>query len=84
MKEAIMEWLNSNWIWLVVGVGALAFFAFGGGGCGMSHRGHGRRPESDDRPPETIAPEADGRAPLAAEQASGASQVGRRRHRHGC
>lgn len=79
-----MEWLSNNWIWLVLGVGALAFFARGGGGCGMGHGGHGRRPESDEGGRETTTPGADGRAPLAAEQASGASQTGRQRHHHGC
>ncbi len=35
-----MNWLYSNWIWLALGVGALALFASGRGGCGMGHGGH--------------------------------------------
>ena len=72
-----MEWLGSNWVWLALGVGALALFVFGRGGCGMSHGGHdhNRRAEGsdpNDRPRETTVPPlltpaakvgSDGRAP---------------------
>ena len=54
-----MEWLGSNWVWLALGVGALALFAFSRGGCGMGHGGHdyGQRGQDDptDRPRETTA-----------------------------
>ena len=53
-----MNWVASNWIWLALGVGALAFFAFGRS-CGMGHGGHDhrRRGEGDqsDRPRETTS-----------------------------
>ena len=46
-----MNWLSSNWIWLALGVGALALFAFGRGGCSMGHGGHGqRRHDEADQP----------------------------------
>ncbi len=50
-KESAMEWLGSNWIWLVLGIGALVLFASGRGGCGMSHGGHdhGQRGEGDSK-----------------------------------
>lgn len=38
-----MNWLISNWIWLALGVGTLALFAFGRSGCGMGHSGHDHR-----------------------------------------
>ena len=54
-----MNWLSSNWLWLALGVGALALFASSRGGCGMGHRGHDhrRRGEGDqfDRPSDMIA-----------------------------
>jgi len=56
-----MNWLSSNWLWLALAGGALAFFAFGRGGCGMGHSGqdHHRRAEGDQydpRPKTTVAP----------------------------
>lgn len=38
------EWITGNWIWIVLGLGALWFvFRQGGMGCGMSgHDSHGR------------------------------------------
>ena len=42
-----MEWLSSNWIWLALAGGAIAFFAFGRGGCGMGHGGHDHRRRSE-------------------------------------
>ena len=54
-----MNWLSSNWLWLALGVGALALFASSRGGCGMGHRGHDRRrrEEGDQygRPRDMIA-----------------------------
>lgn len=54
-----MNWIASNWIWLALGVGVLALFAFGRGGYGMSHSGHdhGRRGQEgqSDRLDETTA-----------------------------
>jgi hypothetical protein len=78
-----MEWLGSNWIWLALGLGALAFFAFGRGGCGMSHGGR----QSDDRSREsTTGPLSRGTGGALADVRAGhdgaSSQP--RRHRHGC
>ncbi|RTL51740.1 MAG: hypothetical protein EKK40_09460 [Bradyrhizobiaceae bacterium] len=37
----MMNWLNSNWVWLALG--AVALLMFSRGGCGMGHRGHDHR-----------------------------------------
>ena len=43
-----MEWLQANWLWLLLGLGVV-WFLFRGGGCGMgghgSHRASGARDE---------------------------------------
>ncbi|MFQ5846909.1 MAG: DUF2933 domain-containing protein [Candidatus Methylomirabilales bacterium] len=46
-----MEWVASNWVWILLGIG-LVWFMFrghGGMGCcgggGHSHGGHGETPE---------------------------------------
>ena len=63
-----MEWLSSNWIWLVLGIGAFAYFAFRRGGGGMGHGGHshGRRGEG---PTSGRAHEAIASPPLASASA---------------
>jgi hypothetical protein len=33
----------NSWLWIALGAGVLAFFAFGRGGCGMGHGGHAHR-----------------------------------------
>lgn len=55
-----MEWLGNNWIWLVLGIGALVFFASRGAGCGMSHgsHDHGQHGEGDSRDRSRAATEA--------------------------
>ncbi len=78
-----MEWLGSNWIWLALAAGFVAFFAFGRGGCGMGHGGHqDHRPQgSQDNTAST------GQSALAGEHAghgTGSAQPGGQRHRHGC
>lgn len=81
-----MEWLGSNWIWLALGVGALAFFAFGRGGCGMSHGTHSHDRRNEEGDANVTTPPASQSA-LATEHAghdSGQSQAGRQQHRHGC
>lgn len=35
-----MEWLQSNWVWIALGIGFVALHWFGHGGHG--HGGHGR------------------------------------------
>lgn len=41
------EFLQANWLWLLLGIGLL-WFLFRRGGCGMSghgsHEGHGEQP----------------------------------------
>ncbi len=44
-----MDWLASNWIWLVLGLGAFLLFARGGAGCGMGHGGHDHHRRSDGK-----------------------------------
>lgn len=75
----------NNWLWIALGIGALALFAFGRGGCGMGHGGHGRghRDEgSPDREPMSGArstpAKADATTPTTstAEHANGAPLVG--------
>jgi len=43
-----MEWIQGNWLWLLLGLGVV-WFLFRGGGCGMgghgSHRAGGARDE---------------------------------------
>lgn len=38
-----MEWISANWIWLLLGLGAIGFLMFrrGGHGTGHGHAGHG-------------------------------------------
>lgn len=38
-----MEWLQSNWIWIVLGGGFIAFHIFGHGGHRHGHGGGGGR-----------------------------------------
>lgn len=40
----------NNWLWIALGIGALALFAFGRGGCGMGHGGHGRGHRDEGSP----------------------------------
>jgi hypothetical protein len=42
-----MDWLASNWIWLVLAFGAFALVARAGHGCGMGHGGHDQHRRSD-------------------------------------
>lgn len=54
-----MEWLQANWLWLVLVVGgAWLLFGRGGMGCGMGgHGGHGSHDgEAQDRDSETATP----------------------------
>lgn len=37
----------SNWLWVVLGLGALALFVFSRAGCGMRHGGHAHRSRDD-------------------------------------
>lgn len=44
-----MEFLQANWLWLLLGLGAVWFFLGRGGmGCGMG--GHGSHGSQDSRP----------------------------------
>ena len=57
-----MEWASQNWIWIVLGLGAL-FFATrlrGMGGCGMGHSGGHHHHHDDGR---GTAPPATGNRP---------------------
>lgn len=46
-----MEFLQANWLWILLGVGVVwLLFRRGGMGCGMAeHGGHGSRASSDVR-----------------------------------
>ncbi len=74
-----MEWLGSNWIWLALGAGFVAFFALGRGGCGMGHGG-----DRHEGPRETAS--TTGQSALAGEHArqGGPAQGAGQGHRHGC
>jgi hypothetical protein len=70
-----MEWLQSNWVWIALGVGLIAFHIFGHGGHGNSHGGHSRRDprDRDGSHDATATPgsdhaHADGIAPTATSQ----------------
>ncbi len=79
-----MEWLGSNWIWLALGAGMLAFMVFGRGGCGMSHGGHGRHHGSEDDRPRETTPAGNQSALSAAPAGQASGQSAGRQHRHGC
>ena len=72
-----MEWLGSNWGWLALGAGFIAFLALGRGGCGMGHGGHQDHVggQTDDRP---------GDATRQANQGALAGERAVQPHRHGC
>ena len=38
-----MEWLQSNWVWVALGLAFVALHLFGHGGHGHGHGGHARR-----------------------------------------
>lgn len=38
-----MEWLQSNWVWVALGLAFVALHLFGHGGHGHGHGGHSRR-----------------------------------------
>lgn len=46
-----MEWLQSNWLWIALGIGFVALHWFGHGGHG--HGGHGRYGRRDREPANT-------------------------------
>jgi hypothetical protein len=67
-----MEWLQSNWIWIALGVGFIAFHVFGHGGHGNAHGSHSRRDRRDEdrtndvpAAPTAEHTHADGSAPRA-------------------
>ncbi len=43
-----MEWLQSNWVWIALGIGFVALHWFGHSGHGHGH-GHGGHPRSGRR-----------------------------------
>jgi len=53
------EFLQANWLWIVLGIG-LVWFLFRRGGCGMgghsrgSHEGHGERPTTQEENQEAL------------------------------
>lgn len=82
-----MEWLQANWVWLLLGLG-VAWFMFRRGGCGMG--GHGSHSSGQQR--DTVGDE---RAEPGAHNGAGshdghrrdeetAAPRGERRHRGGC
>lgn len=48
-----MNWIYQNWLWILVGVGALLFFSRARGmhGCGMGHSGHNHQDGRDHEAP---------------------------------
>lgn len=79
-----MEWLGNNWLLLALGAGALAFIAFGRGGCGMTHGGHGRHQASEGDPPRETTPSANPSTLSAAHVGRSSGQGAGQPHRHGC
>lgn len=84
-----MDWLASNWIWIVLAIGLVAMHNFGHRHSG--HRKHRTVPGADARPPSdaaqvrdtTPADETGARTPVP--RPSDASDEDHRRHRrHGC
>ena len=86
-----MDWIGSNWIWLVFLVGMIAMHLFG-------HRGHrhgsghgdGRDPDKPARTDETQIGHDHAAAPQAGVASAGGDRTAvpvttpAHRHRHGC
>ena len=74
-----MDWLSSNWGWLVVGAGLLVYW--------MSRRGYGGRHDDHNRQ-ESASTHQHGEAANDAGRATGNTSGARtghgERHRHGC
>ena len=45
-----MDWIQSNWIWIALGIGFLALHMFGHGGHAHGHGGHSRDSRRDRSP----------------------------------
>ncbi len=45
----MIAWLQVNWLWLLLGVGLLWFFARRGGCCGMGGHNHGAHEEHSEQ-----------------------------------
>jgi len=76
-----MEFLQANWLWILLGLGVVWFlFRRGGMGCGMGEHGaHGSRPASDVRG-KTGPHDGHGVAESPEREADAAAP----RRRHGC
>ncbi len=81
-----MEWLASNWIWIVFALGFLALhmFGHGGHGHGRGHGDHGRNRRGSEAAREGAEqPVAVDATPHAAHGDTRSAPEGQR-HRHGC
>lgn len=77
-----MEWLVANWVWILIGLGAVWFFLRRGGmGCGMG--GHGSHDARGSRPSERVSLPPDGHAGDERSEEDKMATGARRRHR-GC
>ena len=77
-----MSWLSSNWIWVALVLGFVAFHVLGHrrGGHGYAHRGHDGHTGANDPQGQN-----DAAAGEAASSGANTPMSGHRRHRHhGC
>jgi len=76
-----MEWLTTNWIWLVLGLGIAWFFIRGGMRCGTG--GHGSYGTHGAQRSNGIGPSHNGHPGEGAPEQEGGAPSARSRHR-GC
>ena len=76
-----MEWLTTNWIWLVLGLGIAWFFIRGGMRCGTG--GHGSHGTHGAQRSKEIGASHNGHAAEGAPEQEDAAPGTRSRHR-GC
>ena len=79
--DLIMEWLTTNWIWLVLGLGIAWFFFRGGMRCGTG--GHGSHGTHGAQRSNGIGPSHNGHPGDGAPDQEGGAPSARSRHR-GC
>ncbi len=63
-----MQWLEQNWLFVLLGAGVIFFMMRGGGmGCGMGGSGHGGHGDGQGGSPGGASPHDHGPAPMQAQ-----------------
>lgn len=75
-----MEWLQSNWVWIALGIGFVALHWFGHSGHRHGHGGHSRsgRRDRDQTNDTTRAPTDHGQPSTTAATAANSNDPARR------